>query len=91
MAGSQRLDRIERLIELFMKNQLAIKEQHDEAFKKLMTPRLPTQDNLEKLSAKPDPQGEAQARLFAHIDELVIAIGEIVRSNRETRRGIPPQ
>jgi len=80
--GSGRLDRIERVLELLVNNQLAIQEQHDQDFKKLMTWQVLMQDKFEKLSAKVDRQAELQAGLIERIDKLVIAIGEIARSNR---------
>ncbi|MBV9759088.1 MAG: hypothetical protein JO340_00875 [Acidobacteriaceae bacterium] len=97
--GNERLDRIERVVELVAMNQLAIQEQHEQDFKKLMTWQVLMQDKVEKLSArvdattanvdastaKIDRQAELQAGLIQRIDKLVIAIGELIRSNR------PPQ
>jgi len=83
--GSGRLDRIERIIELLVNNQLAIQEQHDQDFKKLMTWQVLMQDKFEKLSAKVDRQADMQAGLDARVDKLVVAIGELIRSNREHR------
>lgn len=97
--GSRRLDRIERMIELLVNNQLAIQEQHDQDFKKLMTWQVLMQDKFEKLTvkmdgttvnveaitAKLDRQAELQAGLIERIDKLVIAMGEVIRSNRPSQ------
>ena len=87
--GSGRLNRIERVLELLVNNQLAIQEQHDQHFKKLMTWQVLMQDKFESLTIKVDSitgkldrQAELQAGLIERIDKLVIAIGEIARSNR---------
>lgn len=86
--GGGRLDRIERVLELLAKNQLAMQEEHREEFKKLMTWQVLTQDKIEKLATKIDKLGEKlnqqadmQAALDARVDKLVIAIGEFIRSS----------
>lgn len=78
--GSGRLDRIERVIELAVNNELAIQEQHDADFKKLMTRQVLTQDHLKKPTAKVDRQADLQAARDERIDKLVIAIGELIGS-----------
>jgi uncharacterized protein YaaN involved in tellurite resistance len=97
--GSPRLDRIERMIELLVNNQLAIQEQHDQDFKKLMTWQVLMQDSFEKLTVKVDTmaskvdqvaikvdqQADRIDGVIERIDKLVIAIGELIRSNRESR------
>jgi hypothetical protein len=87
--GNRRLDRIERILELLVNNQLAIQEQHDQDFKKLMTWQVLMQDRFEKLTEKVDSiaakverQAELQAGLDERVNKLVIAIGELIRSNR---------
>jgi hypothetical protein len=80
--GSGRLDRIERVLELLVNNQLAIQEQHDQDFKKLMTWQVLAQDRLDELTAKIDRQSDMQAALDERVDKLVIAIGELIRSIR---------
>lgn len=77
-----RLDRIERILELVAKNQLAMQEHHDEEFKRLMTWQVLTQDQIEKLTAKLNQQADMQAALDARVDRLVTAIGEFIRSSR---------
>ena len=95
--GSPRLDRIERVIELLVNNQIAIQEQHDQDFKKLMTWQVLMQDKFEKLTVKVDTmavkvdqQADRINGVFERIDKLVLAIGELIRSNRESR-GTQPQ
>ena len=90
--GAGRLDRIERVIELLVNNQLAIQEQHDDDFKKLMTWQVLMQDKFEKLTVKVDTialkvdqQADKVDGVIERIDKLVIAIGELIRSNRESR------
>ena len=92
--GSPRLDRIERVVELLVNNQLAMQEQHDQDFKKLMTWQVLMQDHMDKLTArvetmaarvdktgvKVDQQADKIEGVIERIDKLVIAIGEI-RSN----------
>lgn len=87
--GSQRLDRIERVVELLVNNQLAIQEQHDQDFKKLMTWQVLMQDKFENLTVKVDTlagkvdqQADKIQGVIERIDNLVIAIGELIRSNR---------
>ena len=93
--GTRRLDRIERVIELPVNNQLAIQEQHDQDFKKLMTWQVLMQDRFENLTvkvdtiaAKVDVQAERQAALIDRIDKLAIAIGELIRFNKSPQ-GFP--
>ena len=90
--GSSRLDRIERVIELLVNNQIAIQEQHDRDFKKLMTWQVLMQDKFEKLTVKVDTiagkvdqQADKIEGVIERIDKLVIAIGELIKSNREAR------
>ena len=84
--GTGRLDRIEHILELVAKNQLAMQEHHDDEFKKLMTWQVLTQDRvdridrqIEALGAKIDRQVELQAGFDARVDKLVAAIGEFIR------------
>ena len=91
--GSSRLDRIERVIELLVNNQVAIQEQHDDDFKKLMTWQVLMQDKFEKLTVKVDTiagkidqQADKIEGVIERIDKLVIAIGELIRSDRESAR-----
>jgi predicted metal-dependent enzyme (double-stranded beta helix superfamily) len=90
-SGSQRLDRIERVVELLVNNQLAIQEQHDQDFKKLMTWQVLMQDRFENLTVKVDTMAVKVDQVadkidgvIERIDKLVIAIGELIRSNRES-------
>lgn len=77
--GTGRLDRIEHILELVARNQLAMTEHHDEEFKKLMTWQVLMQDKVEKLTVKMDHQADRQAALDERVDKLVIAIAEFIR------------
>jgi len=84
--GTGRLDRIEHILELVASNQLAMQEHHDQEFKRLMTWQVLTQGQIEKMAAKVDRLADkvdrladGQTALDERVDNMVRAIGELIR------------
>lgn len=65
-----RIDRIERVLELLVKNQLATQEHHDQEFKQLMIWQVRTQDQIEKLTQQVGRVAEKIDRIAESVDRI---------------------
>ena len=76
--GSDRLDRIERLLEMMAERMDLMIDHHDREFKALTRAQVLMQSNLEDLIRSQREHTAQQKSLDARVDKLVSAIGDLI-------------
>jgi hypothetical protein len=83
--GSQRLDRIERALELLVDDHVQFREQH----KHLLAAQVLLTGSLDRLTDRVDKLGERLDKLTVHVDKLTVDVNKTADVNKLTVDVLP--